>query len=192
MISSMSELKHVTQLIEEVKRELDREKQEYDPHVKIGVMIEIPSAVMIAEELARKVDFFSIGTNDLIQYTLAIDRANEHVAYLYNPLHPAILRMMRRVVDVAHQQRIEVAVCGEMASEPLYIMILLGLGLTELSMNAVSIPRVKRIIRSVYFKDAKTLLEKTLEMGSEDEMESFVKKEMRRLIPPESLEISRS
>jgi phosphotransferase system enzyme I (PtsI) len=192
MISSLSELRQVTQMIDEVKRELDKEKIEYDPHVKIGVMIEIPSAVMIAEELAREVDFFSIGTNDLIQYTLAIDRANENVAYLYNPLHPSILRMMRRVVDVAHQARIEVAVCGEMASEPLYIMILLGLGLTELSMNAISIPRVKRIIRSVYFKDAKTLLERTLEMGSEIEMESFVKKEMRRLIPPESLEISRS
>ncbi|MFO1519370.1 MAG: phosphoenolpyruvate--protein phosphotransferase [bacterium] len=192
MISGVNEVRRIKQMMSDVRKELDREKVEYDPHVKIGIMIEIPAAVMVAEELAREVDFFSIGTNDLIQYTLAIDRANENVAYLYDPLHPAILRMIKRVVDVAHQERIEVSVCGEMASVPLYIMILLGLGLTELSMNALSIPRVKRIIRSAFFKDAKALLDKILVMESETEIESFIKREMKRLIPAESLEISKS
>jgi len=191
MISGLNELKKIKQLLTEVRHELNRKKIEYDPHLKTGVMIEVPSAALIAEELAREVDFFSIGTNDLIQYTLAIDRSNENVAYLYNPFHPAILRLMKRVVDVAHQERIEVSVCGEMASDPLYIMVLLGLGLTELSMNAISIPRVKRIIRSVSFKDARALLEKVLKMDSEIEIESFVKKEMRRLIPAKALEITR-
>jgi phosphotransferase system enzyme I (PtsI) len=191
MVCSLGEMRQAKQILNETRRELDREKIEYDPNVKIGAMIEVPAAVMIAEELAQEVDFFSIGTNDLIQYTLAIDRTNENVAYLYRPLHPAILRMIKKVVDAAHQEEIEVSICGEMASEPLYIMIVLGLGLTELSMNAISIPRVKRIIRSLLFKDAKAVLEKILQMNNEAEMESFVKKEMRRLIPPESLEMSR-
>jgi phosphoenolpyruvate-protein phosphotransferase (PTS system enzyme I) len=190
MISSLGEIQQVKGILDEVRRELDKEGVEYDPNVKIGIMIEVPSAVVMAEELAREVDFFSIGTNDLIQYTLAIDRANENVAYLYQPLHPAILKMMKRVVDVAQRERIDVSLCGEMASEPLFIMILLGLGFTELSMNAVSIPRVKRIIRSVRFKDARTLLDKALEIKNEIEMENYVKRETRRLIPAESLEMS--
>jgi len=190
MISSLWEVLQAKQILNEVKRELDREGTEYDPHVKVGVMIEIPSAAMIADDLAKEVDFFSIGTNDLIQYTLAIDRANENVAYLYRPLHPAVLRMIKQVVEAAQQERIDVSVCGEMAGEPIFIMILLGLGLTELSMNAVSIPRVKRIIRAVRFKDARSLLERTLELKNEAEIENFVKRETRRLIPPESLEMS--
>ncbi len=185
MISNRSEILQVKQLLAQVRQELDHEKIPYAPQLKLGIMIEIPSAVMIAEDLAKEVDFFSIGTNDLIQYTLGVDRTNENVAYLYRPLHPAILRMMKRVVDIAHEHRIEVGICGEMASEPLYIMILLGLGFHVLSMNAVSIPRVKKIIRSVQFKDAKTLLDHVLEMNDEGEIESFIRKEMRRLLPEE-------
>lgn len=192
MISSVKEVQRVKDLLEEVKKELDQRKIQYDPHVKIGIMIEVPSAIMIAQELAREVDFFSIGTNDLIQYTLAIDRTNENVSYLYNPLHPAILRMLKKVVDAAHQERIEVSLCGEMASDPLYILVLLGLGFSELSMNALSIPRVKRIIRSVFFKDTKALVDQLLTISEEGLIESFVKKEMKKLIPNSVLNISKA
>ncbi|MBL7685329.1 MAG: phosphoenolpyruvate--protein phosphotransferase [Deltaproteobacteria bacterium] len=192
MISSVKEVQRVKDLLEEVKKELDQRKIQYDPHVKIGIMIEVPSAIMIAQELAREVDFFSIGTNDLIQYTLAIDRTNENVSYLYNPLHPAILRMLKKVVDAAHQERIEVSLCGEMASDPLYILVLLGLGFSELSMNALSIPRVKRIIRSVFFKDTKALVDQLLTISEEGLIESFVKKEMKKLIPSSVLNVSKA
>jgi len=183
LISSLEELRNCKQLLNEVKAELKRKKIQYDPHVKIGTMIEVPSAVMIAEDLAREVDFLSIGTNDLIQYTLAVDRMNEHVAYLYKPLHPAILKMIKRVVDAAQHHKIEVSVCGEMASEPLYILMLLGFGLNGLSMNAVSIPRVKRIIRSVSFKEAKDILDKALQLSTESEIETLLKREVKHLLP---------
>lgn len=191
MISSLMELKQAKGLLEDVKREMKRKKQEYDPHVKVGIMMEVPAAVMIAEDLAREVDFFSIGTNDLIQYCLAVDRGNENVAYLYRPLHPAILRMIRRVVEVAHEQRIEVSVCGEMASEPLFVLILLAFGLNAMSMNAISIPRAKKIIRSVSFRDAKNLLDRVLLMNDESEIEALVHKEMERLIPKDFIDFSR-
>ncbi len=191
MISSLGELRQVKLILEDVKKELSRKKQEYDPHVKVGIMMEVPSAIMIAEDLAREVDFFSIGTNDLIQYCLGVDRSNENVAYLYRPLHPAILRMIRRVVEVAHEQRIEVSVCGEMASEPLYVLILLGFGLNALSMNAISIPRAKKMIRSVTFRDVKNLLDKVLQMSHEGEIESFVRKEMQHFIPKDFIDFSK-
>jgi len=191
MISSMAELRRAKALLEEVKKEMTRKKQDFDPHVKVGIMMEVPAAVMIAEDLAKEVDFFSIGTNDLIQYCLAVDRGNENVAYLYRPLHPAILRMIRRVVDVAHEQRIEVSVCGEMASEPLYVLILLGFGLSAMSMNAISIPRAKKMIRSVSFRDAKNLLDRILLMSDESEIEAAVRKEMERLIPKDFIDFSR-
>jgi len=186
LISSLEELRACKQLLEEVKTELRRKKIEYDPHIKVGAMVEVPSAVMIAEDLAREVDFLSIGTNDLIQYTLAVDRMNEHVAYLYKPLHPAILKMIKRVVDAALHHKIEVSVCGEMASEPLYILMLLGFGLSGLSMNAVSIPRVKRIIRAVPFKEAKDLLDKALQLSTESEIEALLKREIKHLLPEKS------
>jgi phosphotransferase system enzyme I (PtsI) len=117
-------------------------------------MIEIPSAALIADLLAKEVDFFSVGTNDLIQYTLAIDRQNEHVAYMYEPLDPAVLRLLRNVSDAAHQANIPLAMCGEMAGDPLYAAILLGIGFQHLSMNVASIPWVKRVVRSIRMQDA--------------------------------------
>lgn len=192
MISSVEELRYAKAMLEDAKKELQRRKQEFDPHVKVGIMMEVPAAVMIAEELAKEVDFFSIGTNDLIQYCLAVDRGNEHVAHLYHPLHPAILKMIRKVVDAAHEQRIEVSICGEMASEPLYVYILLGFGLSALSMNAISIPRAKKMIRSVSFKEAKNLLDRVLQMTEESEIENFVKKEMQRFISKDFIDFSKA
>ena len=146
-------------------------------------MIEVPATCMIADVLAKEVDFFSIGTNDLIQYTLAIDRINEYVSYLYEPLHPAVLRMIQRTVDAAHANGIEVALCGEMAGEPLYVPILLGLELDELSMNPYSIPRVKKVVRGLDHDYCRELLEEMLAKQSAKEGETLLRREMGRLFP---------
>jgi phosphotransferase system enzyme I (PtsI) len=182
LICDVEEIQKVKSTLEEVKEDLRKNKIDFDPNVKLGAMIEVPSSVMIADELAREVDFFSIGTNDLIQYTMAIDRSNEHVAYLYRPLHPAILRMLKKTVDAAHREQIEVTLCGEMAGDPLYILVLLGMGLNELSMNALSIPRAKRIIRSVEYSAARAMVEKTMLLKTATEMERFVKRELHHLL----------
>jgi phosphotransferase system enzyme I (PtsI) len=152
---------------------------------EIGAMIEVPSAVIIADRLAREVDFFSIGTNDLIQYVLAIDRINERVTYLYEPLHPAVLRMIRQTVEAGHRAGIRVAMCGEMAGEPMYTMILLGMELDELSMNPVLIPRVKRIIRETTIEESKALLKRAMEFNSAVEIREFVEKTMKERFPGE-------
>jgi len=154
MISGLPELYETKKMLEEVKEDLRSEGKAFDEHVEIGVMIEIPSAAMISDLLAAEVNFFSVGTNDLIQYTLAIDRQNEHVAYMYEPLDPAVLRLLQRVSDAAHQAGITLAMCGEMAGDPIYAAILLGMGFQNLSMNVASIPWVKKVVRSVRMQDA--------------------------------------
>jgi len=154
MISGLTELQETKKIIEEVKAELKSDGKAFNEHVEVGIMIEIPSAAMTADLLAKEASFFSVGTNDLIQYTLAIDRQNEHVAYMYEPLEPAVLRLLRRVSDVALEARIPLAMCGEMAGDPLYAAILIGMGFQYLSMNVASISWVKRVIRSVRMQDA--------------------------------------
>ena len=159
MISGMEEIRQAKAILEEVKKGLMKAKIPFDQEIEIGAMIEIPSASVTADLLAREVNFFSIGTNDLIQYTLAVDRINEHVSYLYEPLHPAILRIIRGVVQSAHQAGIPVAICGEMAAEPTYALVLLGLGLDEFSMNPVSFPKVKKVLRMSRFEETRSLVE---------------------------------
>lgn len=183
MISGVHEILRAKEILEEVKSELKIMRVPFDTDIEIGIMIEIPSAVTIADILAKEVDFFSIGTNDLIQYSLAIDRVNEHVSYLYEPLHPAVLRGIRHVVDCGHNAGIKVGMCGEMAGEPLYVPILLGLGLDELSMNALSVLEVKKIIRSVTYKESKEFLDTIMEFTTASEIRSFVKKEMIKRFP---------
>ena len=139
----------------------------------------------VADLLARETDFFSIGTNDLIQYALAIDRVNEHVSYLYEPLHPAILRLVRRIVEAGHDAGIPVSMCGEMAGEPLYSYVLLGLGLDELSMNATAIPRVKRILRKSVAYEAKEFAGSLLLHSTAGEIERALRKKMEDLFPDE-------
>ena len=180
MISGMEELRETKRIFNEVKKELKREGIPYGKDVKIGIMMEVPSAALIADDLAREVDFFSIGTNDLIQYTLAIDRVNERVSYLYEPLHPAVLQLIRRIVEAGHKAGIEVAMCGEMAGEPAYTMVLLGLGIDELSMNALVIPRVKKIIRAVTMQECRKLADRVMSFNSASEIEFFVRDAMRR------------
>ena len=154
MISALPELQEIKRLMEEVRSELRTEGVPFDERLEIGVMIEIPSAALTADLLAPEVDFFSIGTNDLIQYTLAIDRTNEHVAFMYEPLEPAVLRLLQRVSHAAHEGRIGLAMCGEMAGDPHYAAILMGLGFEYLSMNVAAIPWVKKVVRSVRMQDA--------------------------------------
>lgn len=146
-------------------------------------MIETPSAVMIAPLLAQEVDFFSIGTNDLIQYFLAVDRGNEHVAYLYDPMHPAILRALKVTCDAANAAGIGVSICGEVAGEPLYTLILVGLGFHELSMNPACVPRVKRVLRQISKCDGEQLIEKLLELSTSKEVSNAVEQEMRTRLP---------
>jgi len=180
MISGMEELLETKRIFNEVKKDLKRDGIPYGKDVKIGIMMEVPSAALIAEDLAREVDFFSIGTNDLIQYTLAIDRVNKRVSYLYEPLHPAVLKLIRHMVEAGRKAGIEVAMCGEMAGEPVYTMVLLGLGLDELSMNALVIPRVKKIVRSVTLKECKKLVDRIMSFNTASEIEFFVRDHMRR------------
>jgi len=154
MISGLPELYATKAILADVKAELRAEGRAFNENLQVGVMIEIPSAALIADLLAAEVDFFSVGTNDLIQYTLAIDRQNEHVAYMYEPLDPAVLRLLRKVSDAAREANIPLAMCGEMAGDPLYAAILIGMGFKVLSMNVASIPWVKKVIRSVRMQDA--------------------------------------
>ena len=185
MISGVQELRQVKGILEEVKKELWARGEGFDPGIRIGAMIEIPSAVSVADFLAREVDFFSIGTNDLIQYSLAIDRVNEHVVYLYEPLHPAVLRLIRTTVEAGHGAGIPVGMCGEMAGEPQFIPILLGLGLDELSMNALAIPMVKKLIRSVTLKECRLLAQRILQFGTAQEIDECVREALSQWFPEE-------
>jgi len=185
MISGIGELRAALAVVEEAKAELRKRRIPFDKKIPIGIMVEIPSAAMIADLLAKEVDFFSIGTNDLIQYALAIDRVNEHVSYLYEPLHPAILRLVRRTVDGAHDARIPVSMCGEMAGEPLFTYVLLGLGLDELSMNATSIPRVKRILRKSVAYEAKEFTGGLLLHATAAEIGKILRKKLEDIFPEE-------
>ena len=183
MISGVAEIREAKKILCGVKEELLAEGVPIDENIEIGIMIEVPSAVMMADKLAKEVDFFSIGTNDLIQYSLAIDRVNERVTYLYEPLHPAILRLIKRVVDAGHDAGIKVAMCGEMAGEPFYALILLGFGLDELSMTPLAIPRMKKIIRASTLKESKELLDTVMSFSIVSEIEDYVRTYMVKRFP---------
>lgn len=183
MISGLQELLDTKEIVGQVKDELDREKIEYAQDIKMGIMIEIPAAVTMADVLARHVDFFSIGTNDLIQYALGIDRINEHVAYMYQPFHPAILRMIQKVVNAARDAGIGVSLCGQMAGDPLCVPILLGLGIDELSMNARSIPLIKMITRSLSMEEARADFENVMRLDTATEVRTYISERMKTLVP---------
>jgi phosphotransferase system enzyme I (PtsI) len=163
MISGVEEFRQVRSEIRVVMEQLKNEGIAVDSSMEIGAMVEIPSAAITADQLARECDFFSIGTNDLIQYTLAVDRGNRSVAYLYEPLNLAVLRLLRTTMKAAEDAGIKVCVCGEVAADPLYALLLVGLGVHELSMSAVSVPAVKRVIRAVYLRETKELVEKVFQ-----------------------------
>jgi phosphotransferase system enzyme I (PtsI) len=190
MISGMEEIFQIKEILDELKNELTKESIPFNPHIKIGIMIEIPSAATIADLLAKEVDFFSIGTNDLIQYTLAIDRVNEHVSYLYNPLHPAVIRLIKTIVEAAHSNGIEVAICGEMAGEPLYLPLLLGLGINQLSMNPLCILRIKKMLSAITCSAAQEIVKALDQFKTGVEMENFMKQEMKKRFPEDFVSMS--
>jgi len=189
MISGVGEIRQAKAILEEVKKSLAKGRVPFDQGIEIGAMIEIPSASITADILAREVDFFSIGTNDLIQYALAVDRINEHVSYLYEPLHPAILRIIRGVVQSAHQVGIPVAICGEMAAEPAYSLVLLGLGLDEFSMNPVAIPKVKKVLRMSRFEETQSLVEQIFQFPTASEIEGHVRNWMAERFPEDFIQV---
>ncbi|PYI90556.1 MAG: phosphoenolpyruvate--protein phosphotransferase [Verrucomicrobia bacterium] len=166
MISGLEELNRALEVFEECKRELEKEGHEFDPKTEVGAMIEIPSAAMCAERLAREIDFFSIGTNDLIQYGIAVDRTNERVAHLYQPTHPAVVRLLKMVADAGHEHDIWVGVCGEMAGDLALTPLLLGLGMDELSVGASIVPRVKRAVQSLTHGECQKLVSDSLELDT--------------------------
>ena len=190
MISGIGEIRQAKAILEEVKKSLAKARVPFDQGIEVGAMIEIPSASITADILAREVDFFSIGTNDLIQYALAVDRINEHVSYLYEPLHPAILRIIRGVVQSAHQVGIPVAICGEMAAEPAYSLVLLGLGLDEFSMNPVAIPKVKKVLRKSRFEETQNLVEQIFQFSTASEIEGHVRNWMAERFPEDFIQVS--
>jgi phosphotransferase system enzyme I (PtsI) len=163
--------------------DLDEESIAYNRNVQIGSMIETPSAALTAFTLARDVDFFSIGTNDLIQYTLAVDRGNELVSTLYSAADPAVLRLIRTVIQDAHKAQIDISVCGEMASEPEHIMLLLGMGVRIISLAPPMIPEIKQIIRSVTIEDCNNVARKILAMNSERQISNYLRDAARKILP---------
>jgi len=183
MVSGVGEMRACRHFLDEIKQELRNEGIPYAEDIPVGLMIETPSAVLVADLLAKEADFFSVGTNDLIQYCLAIDRGNEHVAYLYEPMHPAILRALKQVCDAAHAAGIEVGMCGEMAGEQLYCLVLIALGFRELSMNAKNISRLKRIMRNVSLKEVQGMFEKIIDLSTATEISHALEKEMHERFP---------
>ena len=183
MVAAVGELREAKSQIASIRNDLVREGVQVAEHVPVGIMLETPAAAMAADRLARECDFFSIGTNDLIQYSLAIDRGNRDVAYLYRPLHLGVLRMIQSAVEGARTTGIEIAMCGEMAGDPTYALVLLALGIDVLSMNPADIPPVKRVLRSASVQDARELLEAAMSFSSVDEIERFVHGEMRKRFP---------
>ena len=175
MIASVEEVKQANAMLDECKAELTAEGKEFNKDIKVGIMIEVPAAAVISPILAKYVDFFSIGTNDLCQYTLAVDRMNEAIGSLYQPLHPGVIRLIKHVIDASHEQGKFTGMCGELAGDPVATMILLGLGLDEFSMTASSIPLIKNILRSVSKAECEEVANKALTMDTAEEITGYAK-----------------
>ena len=183
LITNVQELMQTKMILHDVMEDLDEASIEYNPNIEIGIMIETPSAALMASPLARDVQFLSIGTNDLTQYTLAVDRGNEHVSTLYSSVDPAVLRLIRTVIQDAQKEQVDVSVCGEMASEPEQVMLLLGLGVRTFSMACPMIPEIKQIIRSVTIEECNRMARKVLSMSSERHISSFLRNAARKVLP---------
>ena len=183
LITNIQELMQAKMILHDVMEDLDEESVAYNRDLDVGIMVETPSAALTASTLAREADFFSVGTNDLTQYTLAVDRGNEQVSTLYSPADPAVLRLTRTVIQDAYKAQIDLSVCGEMASEPEYVMILLGLGVRTLSLSAPMIPEIKQIIRSVALEDCNVLTRKVLGMNSERQISNYLRNAARKILP---------
>ena len=183
MISGIEELRQAKALVEESKQELKQKNIKYNPTIEIGAMIEVPSAALTSDILSREVSFFSIGTNDLIQYALAVDRTNEKIAYLYEPTHPAVLRLIKNIIESGHKSGIWVGMCGEMSGDPSLAVLLLGLGLDEFSMPSANILEIKNVIRNVTMAQAQAIAKEALSLSTGTEVDDFLKKKLREILP---------
>jgi phosphoenolpyruvate-protein phosphotransferase (PTS system enzyme I) len=182
MISGIEELDAANKCLEEAREELKSRKVAFGKDIEVGIMIEVPSAALIADILASRVDFFSIGTNDLIQYSLAVDRVNEKIAYLYEPAHPGVLRLIKSIIDAGHGKGIWVGMCGEMAGEPKFVPLLVGLGLDEFSVPAPYLLKIKKIIRSVNYEETKNLVRHALELSTGKQVEALISQHFKNII----------
>ncbi len=189
MVSRLEEILRVKEILAEVKEELEEEGVPFDRQMELGIMIEVPSAVQTVDRLLREVDFLSIGTNDLIQYLLAVDRGNRKVAGLYEPLNPAVLSALMQIIQAAKREGKHVAMCGEMAGDPIATLLLVGMGLEEFSMESLFIPVVKKVIRSMTYQSAKTSAQIVLNMDTVGEIKGFFFSQMRNLGMVELLEL---
>lgn len=189
MVSSLEEILRVKAIVQDIKADLRRGDIPFDPNMELGIMIEVPSAVQLADRLMREVDFVSLGTNDLIQYLLAVDRGNRKVASLYEPFHPAVLSALRQVIVAAKAQNKTVGMCGEMAADPLSTLLLLGMGLDELSMESLSIPVVRKMVRSVSYEHARSIGDNALKIDKVDEIKRYLFSELRNAGLVELLEL---
>jgi phosphotransferase system enzyme I (PtsI) len=183
MVSTLLELRQCKMLLAEVKEDLQDEGVPFDANLPIGTMIEVPSAAIMADQLAKEVDFFSIGTNDLVQYTLAADRTNEEMATLYSPADPAVLRLIQMVVDAGERSKIDVVACGEMSGEPIYTLLLIGMGLRRLSATPHNVPEIKKLIRSISLADAVQVAQEAIRHETARDVSSFLREQARRLVP---------
>jgi phosphotransferase system enzyme I (PtsI) len=183
MVSTVLELRQCKMILAEVKEDLEEEGIAFNRKLPVGTMVEVPSAAIMADQLAREVGFFSIGTNDLIQYTLAADRTNEAVSSLYSPGDPAVLRLIEQVVRAAQKHAIDVNVCGEMSGEPIYTLLLLGLGLRQLSVTPHNIPEIKKIIRSVTIDEAQQVAQEAICLETARDVNNYLREKTRRLLP---------
>ena len=184
MISSVTEIIQANKILEDAKNDLRKDQIPFNEEIEVGAMIETPAAAICIDHILKEVDFISIGTNDLIQYLLAVDRINENVAHLYQPFHPSVLRTLKNIIQSAENAGIKVSICGELGGDPMATMLLLGLGkLDDLSMEPHSIPKVKKIIRTIRLDEARQLADDVLEMSSSEEITSFITNEMRIRFP---------
>ena len=183
LITNMMELRQARMILNDVMEDLDEQSVKFDPDIKVGMMIEVPSAALMAKVFTHEVDFFSIGTNDLVQYALAVDRGNERVANLYCPGHPAVLMLIKDVIRAAKRRSVEVTCCGEMAGELEYVMLLLGMGLRSLSMTPQSVPEIKKLIRSISIRDCERVARRVAAYDSERQVVNYLREEARKIIP---------
>ena len=184
MVSNVSEIIQANELLQKAKTLLKEEEIPFDENIKIGAMIETPAAAICIDHILEEVDFISIGTNDLIQYLLAIDRVNENVAHLYQPFHPSVLRSLKQVFLSAKKVNKEVSICGELGGDPMATMLLIGLGkLADLSMEPHSIPKVKKIIRLIHLEEARQMADHVLGLSTVEEISRFISTEMRTRFP---------
>lgn len=182
MISGVGEVKQANAMLEEVKTELRSKKIAFDEKMEVGAMIEIPSAAITSDIIAEEVDFFSVGTNDLIQYALAVDRINERIAYLYEPAHPAVLRLLQSVIHTGHEKKIWVGICGEMSGDPIFTPVLVGMGMDEISTSPVMVPEIKKVIRSITFKEAQEIAKYVLTLKTGVEVVNFLKLKYQQIM----------